>query len=186
MGYGHPGSYMWRKVVSEHVEGRKVLDLGAGDGSHSRALVRAGASEVVAADVLYHRFSDSMPAIPDVRVMLFNYNKDALQEAFDVIYLSYPVNRSSSSPKLLETLSTAPVIIYHGCNVGGCACGSPDLFKYLATREVLGCEVIENVTTIVYGPGPRTTGLVEEEWAALQTDVVRSIREARELMSRGS
>jgi len=80
---------------------------------------------------------------------------------------------------LLQALDRADVVIYLGCNTDHSACGSPELFRQLCGRELLGHVPHRRNTLLIYGRGTRTGPLTGEEFAGL-TGALLSFEEAVE------
>jgi hypothetical protein len=159
------------RVVANFVWNRAVWDLGAGDLTHTRALLGMGASQVVAIDRTPMNLGVFSREPPELVVRTEYFEATARrQERPDVAFLAWPVNWKS--PGLLEIIETSPVVIYLGCNTGGSSCGTPDLFRALARRTVLAEVRHPQNDLIVYGGEGSPRDLRPEERAALSDDVV--------------
>lgn len=164
---------LFAERISPHVKGRKVHDLGSGDDlSLSLALIELGAKEAVAIDTYPYVQLTTAP----VRYVR-NYFESVVDEHVEVAFVSWPSNRSSSG--LLELIRPAEIVIYLGTCMDGSMCGSPELYRYLATREVLTCEPHRANTLIIYGAelGFERV-LLPEELAGIDHERVYSFEEA--------
>ena len=152
------------------MDGAVVHDLGAGDLTLSHTLLQCGAFKVVAVD------RAEMPEPLEARIERVTTYFDQFRDPIDVAFLSWPVNW----PCGLEVLAKrSRLVIYLGQNTDGTACGYPDLWWHLRTREVLH-QVFEDPGTslLVYGPGTRKgKSRLPEEHAALDPQRVWSYEE---------
>lgn len=156
-------------VLRPHVEGRRVMDLGAGSGYLALLLAEElGAAKVIAVE------QDALDIVHD-RVEVLHERFTALERralgtrtlGVDVAFLSWPWTNQSDA--LIGLLELAPVAVYLGRNTDGTACGNRPLFDHFRSREVRAYVPERRNSLIVYGgpvTGPRR--LVGEEWAALQ------------------
>lgn len=162
MGYGTLTTRQ-RKILTKHVRGKIVHDLGAGDLELSEALVSLGAREVYAIDKL-----DKPPILPHK----VHYKKARFHElpetTMGVVFLSWPINHDVN---LIPHIKRAGIVIYLGCNTGGSACGTPGLFREMLHRRLIEYEPDRHNTLLIVGQdlgGPRIpTG---EESAGLNLD----------------
>lgn len=152
-------SQQMKVALRPFVEGRSVIDLGAGDLGHSVELKRLGASRVLAVD--QHPMSD----IDGIETHCCNFSDPI--EAMDVAFLSWPINRYCTG--LNELLDQHDIVIYLGSNLEGNACGSLELFQHLTQRNpiVHACE--PRNTLLVYSRSARVESLYAEEIAAIDS-----------------
>lgn len=152
-----------RVVLGQHVRGKIVHDLGAGDLTLSHELLALGAAEVYAID--------KEPLRGVVLPRRLHFKQDYfhnITSRMHTVFLSWPVNYDAN---LLPHVRQADTIIYLGKNTDGSACGTPGLFGEMARRELLAYEPhVLNCLIIVgqvVGAGARKpTG---EELAGLST-----------------
>jgi len=169
-----------KRALRPYVHGRVVYDLGSGnDLELAQQLTYLRVKEVVAVDTYpspwaysttgYGPKGTSEEIIRYVRQDLVNFH-----EPVRTAFVSWPSNRPN--PGLLRILKGASVVIYLGTNMDGTACGTPDLFRYLATRSVLAHEPDMRNTLIVYGQkGPAREPLPEELAGYDQSKIYYSI-----------
>lgn len=157
------------RAIEAHVKGRVVWDLGAGDLTHSRALLTMGASQVIAVD----RAFGKDPKAPGI-VLRGEYFADSARRLGDekpeVAFLAWPCNWAA--PGLDSILDASPVVIYLGCNTGGSSCGTPDLFMGLIRREILAEVRDPRNDLIIYGRQTGSRDLRPEERAAFSSDIL--------------
>lgn len=153
-----------RKAIAHIVQGRTVTDLGAGDLSLAKELLKLGAAKVVAID--------KQPGkSPDPRIEVRKgYYKDLQPQPSEVAVLAWPSN--SHLPGLEEFLRQASVVVYLGKNTNGTACGTPELFKYFLTRK-LSAHLPDRLNTmLVYKGSCAPRAPVGEEVAGIDTFVM--------------
>ena len=162
------------QAICPHVVGKSVWDLGAGDGWHSRLLLRLGASQVTAVD----RHVPHAPGLGITWIKSYFLDLRIPPEGIDVAYVAWPVNHTRI-PGLERILAQSRVVIYIGTNTGGSACGGMHLMTYLAGREVLLDVPHPRNCLAIYGdkPTPGRTPLLDE-WAALNEDTCWSFTAA--------
>jgi len=160
-------------LVAPQVVGATVWDLGAGDLTYARRLVALGADRVLAVDKESYHLRHSAQQIE----MLHSYFDDLEPQDIEVAFVSWPQNKFDRG--LLQALDRADVVIYLGCNTDHSACGSPELFRQLCGRELLGHVPHRRNTLLIYGRGTRTGPLTGEEFADL-TGALLSFEEAVE------
>ena len=157
------------------VAGRIVHDLGAGDLGLARALRGLGASRVVAIDKAYG--SPESPLARDALggtagiELVRAYFRD-FSDPVDVAFVSWPVNWPTGLAGILER---SRVVLYLGKNTDGSACGTPEVFARLASREVLAHVPHRRNTLVAYGPVRTARPLLGEELAALSFAPEREI-----------
>jgi hypothetical protein len=119
-------------VLVKYVRGRVVTDLGSGDLSLTTRLLEMGAEHVHCIDKEAKPYRKTWPTNLSYKQTYFH---DMRQTApMDVAFMSWPVNHQTGLESVIER---AQVVVYLGCNTGGSACGTPDLFKMMVQRELL-------------------------------------------------
>lgn len=156
-------------ALGKAIEGRDVHDFGCGVGVFTRALEQLGPKSVVGIDKehMAMELANKHMRTDITKFVCADFAEYAWDssEAFDVGIISWPVNwRNLGLVQLLERCKT---IIYIGKNTNSTACGGPELFEYLVTREVV--EYIPAFTNVlcVYGAPCEPRCLTGEEFAAL-------------------
>lgn len=140
MSYGELSSEQ-SAIVSGLVRCSDVHDLGAGDLTLSRKLLRLGARKVIAVD--------KEPAPPRVPkgVEYIQSHFDIFQPAsIDIAFVSWPVNWATDIEPLV---SMANIAIYLGKNTDGTVSGTPKLALAMLKRKLL-----------VYRPDAKNTLIV--------------------------
>ena len=133
-------------AIRPFIEGKTVVDLGAGDGRKGKILSRSGAQHVYCVDKnLPGRFRGRKLTwvrgyFTDQAVI------DSLPTEIDVAFVSWPQNYRIEG--LIPILERAKVVIYIGCNYDGAACGWPQLFLHMTHRELLA-EVEHHKNTLL-------------------------------------
>ena len=162
-------------IVKQHVQGRTVWDLGAGDLGYAEMMFGLGASGVIAVD------KKTMPVslMPGLVKLQGYFHEIQPPGGIDVAFLAWPQNNSLDG--LLPLLCHSKKVIYLGSNTGGSACGNVDLFKYLLSRKVLAHVPNRRNSLIVYGDFvKRARRPLPDEWAALHQEQVYSLESATE------
>ncbi len=158
-----------QEILRPFILDRVVHDLGAGDLTLAHILVVCGAASVIAVD----KQPMPEPRVPSIERVVSCF--DAFTGPVDIAFMSWPVNWRVG---LTPIARTARLVIYLGNNMGGSACGYPDLWWHLRSREVLAHEFESSGSLIVYGPGTRgRKGKLPEEHAALDHNRVWSYQE---------
>lgn len=162
-----------KATIRNHVQGKVVWDLGAGNLWHSHMALELGANRVIAVE----KEPTQGPWDPRIEILSVPFERIPHPiEALDVAYLSWPINRHT--PGLLAMLSLSRTVIYLGSNTGGNACGTRTLFNHLLSREVLGHVPHPRNTLIIYGGlQQRHRPPLPEEWAALHDEQLWEINE---------
>jgi hypothetical protein len=118
------------------VHGKVIHDLGAGDLGLALELLKLGAAKVIAIDKGYNRTNEKYDSkswnVPPEIEIRHQYFQD-MNEEIDTAFVSWPANYDNG---LLRILMQTKTIIYLGKNTDGSACGTPDLFRYFATRKI--------------------------------------------------
>lgn len=139
MGYGALTPAMIASL-RPHVEGKVVLDIGAGDGELAQLLVseHLGASFVHAVDKLLK--PNPFPTHANIqwheRTTFYDLCYGAPRcPKFDVAFVSWPANHAL--PGLIDLCQQAQKVVYLGRNYQGNACGFREFFLHLLGRELL-------------------------------------------------
>lgn len=139
-----------RTVLAEHVRGRTVHDLGAGDLVRACELSELGAESVLAFDKMDRRSVRELPGnVLSFRMSFEQILTETDLRPIDIAFVAWPANWRL--PGLLELLERSRTICYLGINDEFTACGWPDLFSYLSTREVLSEVNHPRNDLLVYG-----------------------------------
>jgi hypothetical protein len=173
-----------QRVVSQHVRGKKVSDLGADDLSMAQELIDLGAYRVFAYD--QHPMGEGTPKIwPDFSHRSFSelaphFTPDWCGAA---AMLSWPINTlgRGETYALIQILRNCPKVMYLGKNTDGVCCGSDHLYHYLAFREVLDHVPDRQNTLVVYGEereGRRE--VLPEEIAGMMNRAIVSYAESKQ------
>ena len=146
MSYGQLTPDMLEAIESV-VQGKVVVDLGAGSCRKARWLVRAGAKHVHAVD------KDPTP-LPAGAVGV-TYHEQYLHTfaerppEYDVAFVSWPVNHRISG--LVDLCQRAKKVIYIGCNYEGSACGFREFYLHMIGRELLAEVQSRQNTMLILG-----------------------------------
>jgi len=141
--------------LAEVVGGQVVYDFGSGVGELAAWMARRKAKSVTAIDC------KTAPKFRSKRVVGIRKEiKDVgLPDSIDVGVVAWPSNRPTKG--LVEALHRCKTVVYLGCNDWSTACGSPDLFPYLMTRELLAYLPDRQNDLIIVGK-PLPDGQVRE------------------------
>lgn len=156
-------------TVAGFVKGKVVHDLGCGDLTLARELVRVGAEKVIAIDKAPFTFS-KIQGIESVSCYF-----DAYRDTVETAFLSWPVNWYDYG--LNQLIEQAKTVIYLGSNLDGSACGYKHMWMFLRTREILAHVPNQKNNLIVYGPKIVVRDPVPEEMAALNQERIYSFTE---------
>lgn len=171
MSFGTLTTAMQAKI-REHVQGREVWDLGAGDLVYARRLIQLGARKVIAIEKEWG-LARAASSSPQIECRRSYFAEVELPEGgIEVAWVSWPLTDRMAVRGLVPLVKAAPLVIYLGCNTGGSACGPSDLWRHLVRREVLAYEPMQRNTLIVYGQPCGDRVLRGEEMAALSPKVV--------------
>lgn len=143
-------SELQRWLLRSIIEGRKVIDVGAGDLSLSQLMVGMGAREVLAIEkeaACFRRWPESLPNIVVYRGYVAQVPA-VLTAGADVIVTSWPINYEM--PGLVLLMKQVPTVVYLGVNDNVTVCGSPGFWEHVRTREVINAEYAEQAV-LVYG-----------------------------------
>lgn len=155
-----------KEYLHSVVPGLRVSDLGSGDGSLALLMANFGALEV-------HAVDKAPPPCPVKHKNVKHYNR-YFQEwdppnHLDLSVVSWPRNMRLAG--LIPLLQATPQVIYLGKNTDGTACGFPDMFRYLSTRNVIRYLPDRANVMIHYGSDPRPdANLYHEEMAGIFED----------------
>lgn len=118
--------------VASLVRGRRVFDLGSGNGTLARWLVKVGkAAHVTAID----RSPDGKYSNKRLTQVIGYFDNVDLPERINVGFVSWPSNRHLSG--LVPILERCDVVIYLGCNDKTTMCGFPALFRHMLGRKLI-------------------------------------------------
>jgi len=141
------------EILREYVEGRTVLELGAGNLRDARALLELGARSVHCLDKSPVPDSDRDALGRDPRLSWQRgYFEEHLYLAprYDVLFISYPIMRPLGLAYMVAPREDQ-VVVYRGQNLEGTVCGSRAFWQVLSTREVLKASRVGLESLIVYG-----------------------------------
>jgi hypothetical protein len=173
MSYGQLTTEML-DAIRPYVEGKRVIDLGAGDGRKARFLVRYGASHVTCVDknLMPYQFAGQNIQWHE-RTYFYDLVCNPNCPEYDVAFVSWPVNYRQ--PGLVELCERAKVVIYLGCNYNGSACAFREFYQHLVGRELLDEHMTSRNALIIVGDKleqPRTPTFEEDcglSWGAMRT-----------------
>ncbi len=168
MGFGYL-SKAQKLAIKPYVSGCEVLDLGAGDLSLSRDMLRFGATHVVAID---KEIGPRPPKLVTKILASFTGYAARTTEPIQVALISWPVNWPV--PGLVELVAWSNIVIYLGTNSDGNACGFSELWKSLSKRTVIEHVPERENTLIIYGRDTLERENLPEEWAALNQENIWS------------
>ncbi len=179
MGWGvlTPGQ---EKALKPFIRGKGIVDLGAGDLSLSKELIRLGAKTVAAYD------KDGIPAgysqdLPKGLTFKKAHFHEISMRPFPVLFVSWPVNQPNPSLTVHASFCEE-MLIYLGKNDRGTSCGHPNLFKVMVQRELLAYVPGKKNDLIVTGKflpqGQTREATPEEHRGLIMLDFARSL-EAR-------
>ena len=126
-----------KRLIAPHIAGETVFDIGAGDFQHSEALATI-AQKVIAIEPNDHWGIDRaklMHANKRLQIVSARIGEIVPPDEPFVLWLSWPVNYRLRG--LIDWFEKAKKIVYLGVNDGITACGGPDLWSHLVTREIL-------------------------------------------------
>lgn len=151
MSFGHLTHEM-RRVIRRYVEGRTVVDLGAGDLELARELLDWNPKRLLAVDsrgfqniYFLGKPATERPKGLELRTCRFADFTDDV----DVAFVSWPDSLEGNG--LVDIARRAKLVIYLGKNTNGVCCGAPSLFEHLLKREVLAHVPHEANELVVYG-----------------------------------
>lgn len=151
------------------VRGREVHDLGSGNCVLASRLIDHGARYVYAVDKRYKH--EKLEGLPPRVQQVGEYFADWATRwpMIDVAFVSWPQQYAIEG--LVTLACVAKTVIYLGSNFDCSACGSPELFRYLRTREVQVHMPDRHNTLIVYGKHlDARRALLPEEYAGLHRE----------------
>ena len=138
-----------RNELKRFIAGKRVYDLGCGNGSLTKSLVELGPVEIVGVD---KDFSPKPFVDPSGKTSIRWLKKrfGEVDEKIDIAFVSWPIDSVGRS-ELAELLRKVETVIYLGKNNDGTWCGGPGLFRHLIRREVLAHAPESRNTMTVYG-----------------------------------
>ncbi len=136
-------------VLKQYVSGKEVHDLGAGNMQLSHHLINLGAKKVIAVDKI-DIFKSCEPGynIEIVHQDFDSYWLENKKRKIDVAVVSWPINELIVG--LVRLMMQAKTVIYIGKNTDGTACGHPQMWAFLGTRDSLAYVPERSNTLIVY------------------------------------
>lgn len=168
MPYGHL-SEQQRKALRPFLEGKEVLDAGAGDLGVASQLFSCGVRRVYALDKDLPRVS------PDDRIVLDRRAFEDYTGAPDLTLVSWPCNYAAKG--LVGLTERSRVVVYLGKCTDGVLCGDESFWHALMNREVLLYSPDPRNTLIVYGETRLRRPHLGEERAGLYTNRIWSYEE---------
>lgn len=174
MSYGNLNAAQ-KELLQPVVEGKTVLDLGAGGCELSRVILDLGAPKVIAVD------SGSAytphPKIEFHRAYFERFLQQIAAPRYDVGFLSWPINHFL--PALIPILGRCDRVVFLGTNTDGTMCGWVGLYEYLLTRRLDGYEPDRKNSLVIYGPPSKEPRVpVGVEWAGLDDDTMFTFEQA--------
>lgn len=144
------------KVIQPHVYQREVWDLGCGDGTRAMEIADLGAKKVTMVDKAGGTLTPQRKKIEFVQDY-FESLKSPRWIEVAMVFWPYGYGTYHGDKDLMRHLRKSKVVVYLGSNVDGTSCGSPELFQYFITRELLGYVPNKQNSLIVLGKslGPR-------------------------------
>lgn len=160
-----------QSIMRAHIAGARVLYPGSGWGHKAEVLIGLGADHVTCIEKEQTCFSKN-PIYRHKKVeAVRDYVEELEIEAFegkDVLLLSWvQPYRFPATAEIFERFDKIPKIVYLGKNTDGTQCGSPALYSYLLTREVLHYVPARENTMIIYGAAKVLREPYPEEVAGL-------------------
>lgn len=166
MPFGNITNEMWG-AIAPYLANRTVWDLGAGDLSHAKTMLKLGAKNIVAID------KDLSVSETNPRIILkkeYFANVTPPLDGIGTAFVCWPQNYINRG--LLDILEMSNVVIYIGSNTDGSACAWPGFFKHLLKRELLAhIPRKENSLLIVGRSSQEPRAETPEEYAALSSRV---------------
>jgi len=167
-------------IVTKHVSGHLVWDIGSGDLALASKLMDLGATRIIAVDKeegIPKNSTLDIVTVDAIDPTILTYHMDThiqgvlLNRLFSecddpktISFLSWPPNGPNG---LLTVVQTTEVIIYLGKCTDGSMCGEPEMWRELRTREILNISPDRRNTLIVYGPNKVERRPVLEEIAGI-------------------
>lgn len=138
-------------AIDSYVKGKRVFDMGAGDMTHSKQLLKMGAMDVIAIDSNFAGQKSPDKRIKQFEGNFFGYLTDGEYKSYGhcVAFISWPANHKMDG--LLELLQPFKTIIYLGKNTDGSACAWPGFFREMMLRPVIEHVPFKRNTLIVWG-----------------------------------
>jgi hypothetical protein len=169
-----------REAVRLSVEGRHVVDLGAGALELANVLAALGATRVTAVDQKLRANWIEPLQVEDgtvrstltatsarVHPVLADFASFTKPEDATVAFLSWCDN--AAKPELIPLLERFSVVCHLSKNSDGQVCGWPALYEYLATRRMTAYLPQRRNTLAIYAGGPVVRAPYAEERAGMST-----------------
>ena len=158
-------------ILRAHVEGARVLYPGSGWGQKAEVLIGLGVDHVTCIEKEQTCFSKN----PIYRHKKVTAVRDYIEELDDEVFEGKEVlllswvqpYRFPATAEIFGRFDGIPKIVYLGKNTDGTLCGSPSLYSYLVTREVLHYVPARENTMIIYGDAKVLREPYPEEAAGL-------------------
>lgn len=160
-------------AIKPNVSDQLVHDLGAGDLSLAADLLRLGAKQVVAIDKAPYQRK------PPQRINTVTCTFENYPAPVDIAFISWP--RENFDLGLLNIVRRARIVIYLGCNTRGNACGFPQMWQHLATRQVLSYVPEEYNSLVIYGSTPERRKYLPEEYVGIFQDKMWTFQEIHDI-----
>ena len=156
-------------ALQPFVEGQDVWDLGAGDLTYTKRLLKLGADHVWAVDKC-----EPLSDVPRKATYIESYFQALLEKPppMNIVFLSWPFNASGAVRGLTGLVERAPTVIYLGHNLDGTCCGVGPLWDNLTQRKVLAHVPHPRNSLIVYGEHTGRRIMLPEEIGATCGQVV--------------
>lgn len=161
------------EILQTEIQGKYLLDLGAGDLSLARWCLEHGAQGVLAIEKDQSKeMTRKQPNGLEIfhGTFLSYLQKNPVTLAQNVALVSWPANRRQEP--LNRILAGFPTVIYLGKNTDGTTCGDASLFRELGVREILRYVPDFRNTLVVYGMASVDRELFPEEVAAMDVDSI--------------
>lgn len=128
-------------------QGKRVLELGAGDCSLALALLSSGAAHVDAVDK-----AQAYPVHPKLR-FTHSYFNEVPAKPYDVVLLAWPPNYRQAMEDVVRLSQASAQLWMLGCFDDITVCGEYPLWSFLATRPLLHQEGFPGYYLVGYNLG---------------------------------
>lgn len=151
--------------IQSTVKGKVVIDVGAGDLSLSKQLLKLGAKKIIAVD----KQLPSKTSVQGIELVPSYFHEFVrTRKRWDVAFISWPVNWEIEG--LVPIIHRSETVILLSKNTDGTACGFKHMWQTLARREIeYAIPHIRNWLHIYSGEVDEPRKLTGEEEAALDT-----------------
>jgi len=155
----------WTNLTEDQLEqvvhfcrGKLLLDLGAGFGTLAEFLLRFGATRVLCVDKENHHMKSTWGEMVWSHMNFAEFSTWPLDKTFEVGIISWPTNNDMAMCPLVEILRKCASVVYIGTNKGGTQCGTPYLWEYLTSRELIVDMPGNDSSLMIYSDKPRPCG----------------------------